>query len=71
MEFSIYVPATDMDRSSSPFWRGRTASGHRDASPKKQSSESGPGIVVGAGYSHADILKFDNLHVLRYLGLKE
>ncbi|KAF7952190.1 uncharacterized protein EAE97_001687 [Botrytis byssoidea] len=47
--------------SSSPFWRARTASGRRDASPKKQSSDSGPGLVVGAGYSHADILKFDNL----------
>lgn len=52
-----------MNRSSSPFWRARTASGRRDASPKKQSSDSGSGLVVGAGYSHADILKFDNLHV--------
>ncbi|KAK6607813.1 GTPase activating protein [Botrytis cinerea] len=43
--------------SSSPFWRARTASGRRDASPKKQSSDSGSGLVVGAGYSHADILK--------------
>ncbi|KAB8295143.1 hypothetical protein EYC80_007072 [Monilinia laxa] len=48
-------------RSSSPFWRARTSSGRHDASPNKQSSESSSGLVVGAGYSHADILKFDNL----------
>ncbi|KAI9642011.1 GTPase-activating protein [Ciborinia camelliae] len=43
--------------SSSPFWRARTASSRRDDSPKRQTSDSGTGLVVGAGYSHADILK--------------
>ncbi|KAA8569486.1 hypothetical protein EYC84_001114 [Monilinia fructicola] len=53
---------SERGESSSPFWRARTASGRRDASPNnKQSSESSSGLVVGAGYSHADILKFDNL----------
>ncbi|KAM3076617.1 GTPase-activating protein [Clarireedia jacksonii] len=45
--------------SSSPFWRARVSTGRRETSPKKQGSE--PGLVVGAGYSHADILKFDSL----------
>ncbi|KAL1894717.1 GTPase-activating protein [Sporothrix stenoceras] len=50
----------DRADSTSPFWRQP----HREAAPKT-SSDSGnrrdPGIVVGAAYSHADILKFDNL----------
>ena len=48
-------------RSASPFWRSRTADGRHDSSPKKQSRD--PGLVVGASYSHADMLKFDNLYV--------
>ncbi|CAK7202563.1 GTPase-activating protein [Sporothrix eucalyptigena] len=50
----------DRADSTSPFWRAP----HREPAPKT-SSDSGarrdPGIVVGAAYSHADILKFDAL----------
>ncbi|TAQ89392.1 hypothetical protein B7494_g2287 [Chlorociboria aeruginascens] len=48
-----------MFRSSTPFWRSRTLEGRRDPSPKKHARD--PSMVVGASYSHADILKVDNL----------
>jgi hypothetical protein len=56
---------TDCDRSTSPFWRSRTSDGHRDPSPRKQGRDSG--LVVGASYSHADLLAFDNLYAFPYL----
>ncbi len=54
---------TEDFRSSSPFWRARTSESRQDSSPKNKSKDSGSGIVVGASYSHADMLKFDNLYV--------
>lgn len=48
----------ERSRNISPFWRGRP-SGTRHASSSK-ATESG--IVVGASYSHTDILKFDSLY---------
>ncbi|CAK7208548.1 GTPase-activating protein [Sporothrix curviconia] len=52
----------DRADSTSPFWRAP----HREPAPKT-SSDSGsrrdPGIVVGAAYSHADMLKFDSLNI--------
>ncbi|KAH8820950.1 GTPase-activating protein gyp1 [Xylogone sp. PMI_703] len=48
-----------LSTSASPFWRSRASDGRRDPSPKNQGKESG--LVVGASYSHADMLKFDSL----------
>ncbi|KAI1749847.1 GTPase activating protein [Xylaria castorea] len=42
--------------SSSPFWRAP-----REGTPKRTGRD--PNLVVGAAYSHADMLKFDNLNV--------
>ncbi|KIH88592.1 hypothetical protein SPBR_06684 [Sporothrix brasiliensis 5110] len=52
----------DRADSTSPFWRPPP----RETAPKTSSDSGGrrdPGIVVGAAYSHADILKFDSLYV--------
>lgn len=50
---------TDLDSSSpSPFWKPQSQS--RESTPKKTGRD--PSIVVGAAYSHADILKFDALY---------
>ncbi|EMT63392.1 hypothetical protein FOC4_g10013614 [Fusarium odoratissimum] len=50
-------------RSVSPFWRPPP----RDNSTPKRNITSptghGSGLVVGASYSHADMLKFDSLSV--------
>ncbi|RDW58009.1 hypothetical protein BP6252_13420 [Coleophoma cylindrospora] len=51
----------ERSESASPFWRTRTSEGRRDPSPKTQASDSG--LVVGASYSHADMLKFESLSV--------
>ncbi|KAI9048560.1 hypothetical protein LZ554_007393 [Drepanopeziza brunnea f. sp. 'monogermtubi'] len=50
----------ERSESASPFWRTRTAEGHRDQSPKKQASRDSS-LVIGASYSHADMMRFDNL----------
>ncbi|KAI0437996.1 GTPase activating protein [Xylaria telfairii] len=44
----------DRSESSSPFWRAP-----REGAPKRTGRD--PNLVVGAAYSHADMLKFDNL----------
>ncbi|KAH6674219.1 GTPase-activating protein gyp1 [Halenospora varia] len=49
----------ERSETSSPFWRGRTSDVRREASPKGPPRDSG--LVVGASYSHADMLKFDNM----------
>ncbi|KAI1875586.1 uncharacterized protein JN550_001872 [Neoarthrinium moseri] len=46
----------DRSESASPFWRVQ-----REGTPKKTSRD--PNLVVGASYSHADMLKFDSLNV--------
>ncbi|KAI0479909.1 GTPase activating protein [Xylaria cf. heliscus] len=46
----------DRSESSSPFWRAP-----REGTPKRTGRDSN--LVVGAAYSHADMLKFDNLNV--------
>ncbi|KAH8893378.1 RabGAP/TBC [Thozetella sp. PMI_491] len=43
--------------SASPFWRAP----QRETPPPKKGRDSS--LVVGAAYSHADILKFDNLNI--------
>ncbi|TVY80911.1 GTPase-activating protein gyp1 [Lachnellula suecica] len=53
------VQQRDPSISASPFWRNRTSDGRQDSSPKNPARE--PGKVVGASYSHADMMKFDNL----------
>ncbi|CAK7271687.1 GTPase-activating protein [Sporothrix epigloea] len=54
------LPLTQaFDSSISPFWRAP----HREPGPKKNpdgGSKRDAGIVVGAAYSHADMLKFDS-----------
>ncbi|KAL8772144.1 MAG: hypothetical protein Q9209_002579 [Squamulea sp. 1 TL-2023] len=50
------VQVESSEKSASPFWRSRPLS-QRHGSPKPVES----GIVVGASYSHADMLKFDSL----------
>ncbi|PSK46223.1 hypothetical protein B9Z65_5191 [Elsinoe australis] len=49
---------TDRSGSVSPFWRTNSNS-------NKKGSSSGSQKVIGASYSHADILKFDQLSVSR------
>ena len=44
-------------RTASPFWRNRTANGRSNL---LKSSDTN--LVIGASYSHADILKFDSLY---------
>ncbi|KAI1438354.1 GTPase activating protein [Xylaria sp. CBS 124048] len=46
----------DRSESSSPFWRAP-----RDGTPKRTGRDAN--LVVGAAYSHADMLKFDNLNI--------
>lgn len=41
----------------SPFWRNRPANPGKNGSVNTPD----PNIVVGASYSHADMLKFDSL----------
>ncbi|CAG8949865.1 hypothetical protein HYFRA_00004193 [Hymenoscyphus fraxineus] len=50
-------PPQQASRSASPFWRGRSSEARRNTSPHKRD----PGLVVGASYSHTDLLKIDNL----------
>lgn len=45
-------------RSNSPFWRPP-----RDGTSKRTGPGRDANLVVGAAYSHADMLKFDNLYV--------
>ncbi|OAA59139.1 GTPase activating protein [Niveomyces insectorum RCEF 264] len=45
----------DRADSTSPFWRAP----HREQAPKKSTGGRDSGLVVGASYSHADILKID------------
>ncbi|RFU36162.1 hypothetical protein B7463_g192, partial [Scytalidium lignicola] len=51
----------ERSESASPFWRSRASDGRRDPSPKHHGKDSG--LVVGASYSHADMLKFDSLSI--------
>ncbi|KAI0885429.1 RabGAP/TBC [Annulohypoxylon maeteangense] len=44
----------DRSESASPFWRAQ-----RESTPKRVGRD--PNLVVGAAYSHADMLKLDNL----------
>ncbi|KAI1336784.1 rab-GTPase-TBC domain-containing protein [Xylariaceae sp. FL0016] len=46
----------DRSESASPFWRVQ-----REGTPKRTGRD--PNLVVGAAYSHADMLKFDNLNL--------
>ncbi|KAI9769528.1 MAG: GTPase-activating protein [Geoglossum simile] len=45
--------------SASPFWRPRGSHTQRETSRTRE-----PNIVVGASYSHADMLKFDSLNAI-------
>ncbi|KAL6866029.1 GTPase-activating protein [Amphichorda felina] len=53
----------DRSESASPFWRPP----QRDTAKRNNTTPSGPArdpnLVVGAAYSHADILKFDSLNL--------
>ncbi|CAI4212247.1 unnamed protein product [Parascedosporium putredinis] len=55
------LQAKEMVQVGSPFWK---APNQRETTPKRTSRESG--IVVGAAYSHADILRLDQLSSLQY-----
>ncbi|KAK9415358.1 hypothetical protein SUNI508_10548 [Seiridium unicorne] len=46
----------DRSESTSPFWKVQ-----RETTPKKTGRD--PNLVVGAAYSHADMLKFDSLNL--------
>ncbi|KAI9808789.1 MAG: hypothetical protein M1825_003942 [Sarcosagium campestre] len=48
----------DRSEPASPFWRSRSSSA-RQESPRRHD----PAKVVGAAYSHADMLKFDSLSI--------
>lgn len=59
---SVVPPLTARPRSASPFWKPPA----RDNAPRRgvtPTSMRDPNLVVGAAYSHADVLKFDSLHV--------
>ncbi|KAG0651873.1 GAP for ypt1 [Hyphodiscus hymeniophilus] len=45
-------------RTTSPFWKTRKSDGRRDSPPQKPVRDSG--LVVGASYSHADMLNFES-----------
>lgn len=49
----------ERSESSSPFWRARVNDGNGRITSNPQTKDSG--LVVGASYSHADIMKVDNL----------
>ncbi|KAH0538113.1 hypothetical protein FGG08_005275 [Glutinoglossum americanum] len=49
-------PQQEMVQVASPFWRSRVSHTQRETSKTRE-----PNIVVGASYSHADMLKFDSL----------
>ena len=44
----------------SPFWRTSSANSQRDSNKQSPAPER---KVIGASYSHADILKFNDLYV--------
>lgn len=51
-------------RTTSPFWRTNTPATQRDkARQQSSSSTDGSKKIIGANYSHADILTFNNLYV--------
>ncbi|KAK3995144.1 GTPase-activating protein gyp1 [Cladorrhinum sp. PSN332] len=49
----------DRSDSASPFWRAP----QRETPPPKKTTARDSNLVVGAAYSHADILKFDSLNI--------
>jgi hypothetical protein len=57
VQFCFWSLANIWCSAASPFWRGAA----RDPAPAKKTRDSG--LVVGAAYSHADMLKFDSLYV--------
>ncbi|KAL6879501.1 rab-GTPase-TBC domain-containing protein [Trichoderma longibrachiatum] len=46
----------------SPFWRPPPRDGHPRRSVTNPAGRDGSSLVVGAAYSHADVLKFDSLN---------
>jgi hypothetical protein len=60
-------------RSASPFWRPPPRDSLSSSSKRNIASPPGhgSGLVVGAAYSHADMLKFDSLYAELPLYLRE
>ncbi|AEO63480.1 uncharacterized protein THITE_2108812 [Thermothielavioides terrestris NRRL 8126] len=52
----------DRSDAASPFWRAPPPPAARDAPPPKKTTRDSS-LVVGAAYSHADMLKFDSLNL--------
>ncbi|KAM0232689.1 hypothetical protein ACHAP5_010636 [Fusarium lateritium] len=54
----------DRSESASPFWRPPPRDSHNSTPKRNMASPTGhgSGLVVGAAYSHADMLKFDSLN---------
>jgi hypothetical protein len=50
-------------RSASPFWRTTSASSQRDKRQQPPPAPEKERKVIGASYSHADILNLNNLYV--------
>ncbi|KKP03190.1 hypothetical protein THAR02_04709 [Trichoderma harzianum] len=57
----LYV--IDRSESVSPFWRPPPRDGSSRRNVTNPASRDGSNLVVGAAYSHADILKFDSLNL--------
>lgn len=57
---TTWLPQANLESSASPFWKAP----QRDSTPKRTGRDSG--LVVGAAYSHADMLKLDSLYVPRH-----
>ncbi|KIL96304.1 gtpase-activating protein gyp1 [Fusarium avenaceum] len=61
---SIAMGQTDQSTSASPFWRPPPRDSHNSTPKRNMTSPTGhgSGLVVGAAYSHADMLNFDSLN---------
>ncbi|KAH0498555.1 hypothetical protein TgHK011_005807 [Trichoderma gracile] len=53
----------DRSESASPFWRPPPRDGNPRRSVTNPAGRDGSNLVVGAAYSHADMLKFDSLNL--------
>jgi hypothetical protein len=58
-------------RSASPFWRTTSANSQRDKRQQPPPAPEKERKVIGASYSHADILNLNNLYVRAVLCAKQ
>ena len=61
---NLRMPTHDHNRSASPFWKTSTRDQGLKRSATNPPPSRDPNLVVGAAYSHADMLKIESLYVL-------